>query len=134
MTTVNTVAEHGGPTVLEEHSDSKTKVHGVRYSSRTKRTRDSVFRTVFRVSLISPVLSTRWDETLPTKPTSNATSSEQCGGLALLKVGLSCYKDMIGTHHNPNKDRLSQVCNLSKDPFYIYRNFDVILNATVLQV
>lgn len=44
-----------------------------------------------------------------TKPTSNATSSEQCGGLALLKVGLSCYKDMIGTHHNPNKDRLSQV-------------------------
>ena len=65
MTTVNTVAEHGGPTVLEEHSDSKTKVHGVRYSGRTKRTRDSVFRTVFRVSLISPVLSTRWDETLP---------------------------------------------------------------------
>ena len=63
--TVNTVAEHGGPTVLEEHSDSKTKVHGVRYSGRTKRTRDSVFRTVFRVSLISPVLSTRWDETLP---------------------------------------------------------------------
>ena len=62
MTTVNTVAEHGGPIVLEEHSDSKTKVHGVRYSGRTKRTRD---RTVFRVSLISPVLSTRWDETLP---------------------------------------------------------------------
>ena len=69
-----------------------------------------------------------------TKPTSNATSSEQCGGLALLKVGLSCYKDMIGTHHNPNKDRLSQVCNLCKDPSYIYRNFYVILNETVLQV
>ena len=70
-----------------------------------------------------------------TKPTSNATSSEQCGGLALLKVGLSCYKDMIGTHHNPNKDRLSEVCNLCKDPSYIYRNFDVILNETAaLQV
>ena len=69
-----------------------------------------------------------------TKPTSNATSSEQCGGLALLKVGLSCYKDMIGTHHNPNKDRLSQVCNLCKCPSYIYRNFDVILNEIALQV